>query len=215
MISGIGSGRSRFDAGFVFSETGAPARARASFQIPAPEGRATTTTAPARYFLAIYSETPWPERPPNSGTALSLETSSQINQIGESPAATTTAPARYFLAIHCETPRPERPQNSRQALSLETSSQFSQVGGGPTTTTRVPARYFLTICSETPLTERPKNSRAALSLETSSQFTQVGALPAGSLAWRPWRRGAHTACNAECFSQELAWKETPQKGVGS
>ena len=169
LISGIGSGRSRVDAGFIFSESEAPARARASFQIPFVEGRATTTTAPAR----------------------------------------------YFLAISCETPRPERPQNSRQALSLETSSQFSQVGGGPTTTTRVPARYFLTIYSETPLTERPPNSRAALSLETSSQFTQVGALPAGSLAWRPWRRGAHTACNAECFSQELAWKEPPQKGVGS
>ena len=38
---------------------------------------------------------------------------------------------------------------------------------------------------------------SALSLGTSSQFTQVGALPAGSLDWRPWRRGAHTACNAE------------------
>ena len=38
---------------------------------------------------------------------------------------------------------------------------------------------------------------SALSLETSSQFTQVGALPAGSLDWRPWRRGAHTARNAE------------------
>ena len=38
---------------------------------------------------------------------------------------------------------------------------------------------------------------SALSLGTSSQFTQVGALPAGSLDWRPWRRGAHTARNAE------------------
>ena len=93
------------------------------------------------------------------------------------------------------------------------SSQFSQVGGGPTTTTRVPARCFLTICSETLLTERRQNSRAALSLETSSQFTQVGALPAGSLAWRPWRRGAHASCNAECFSQELAWKEPPKRGL--
>ena len=48
--------------------------------------RFTTTTAPARYFLAIYSETPWPEMPRNSGTALSPQTSSQITQ---APTATT------------------------------------------------------------------------------------------------------------------------------
>eukprot|EP00959_Pyramimonas_sp_CCMP1952_P308811 6462648-Pyramimonas_sp.AAC.1 len=30
--------------------------------------------------LHRYSESPWPERPPNSGTALSLETSSHFSQ---------------------------------------------------------------------------------------------------------------------------------------
>ena len=43
----------------------------------------TTTTAPTQYFLTVYSESPWPERLPNSGTALSLETSSQFSQVGE------------------------------------------------------------------------------------------------------------------------------------
>ncbi len=60
----IGSGHSRLDASVILSETEAPARARASFPKWVVEGRATTTTAPARYFLKIYSETPWPERPP-------------------------------------------------------------------------------------------------------------------------------------------------------
>ena len=43
-------------------------------------------SVPSRYFLRIYSETPWPERPPNTGTALSLETSSRITQVGVWPA---------------------------------------------------------------------------------------------------------------------------------
>ena len=127
----IGSGHSRLDAGVIFSETEAPARARASFPKCVFEGRATTTTAPARYFLKIYSETPWPERPPNTGTALSLETSSQFTQVGGGPATTTTAPARYFLAIYSETPWPERPPNSGTALSLESSSRIIQVGVCP------------------------------------------------------------------------------------
>ena len=124
----IGSGRSRLDAGVIFSETEAPARARASFPKCVFEGRATTTTAPARYFLTIYSGTPWPGRPQNSGRALSFETSLQFSQAGGGPVTTTTALARYFLVIYCDTPRRERPPNSRQALSLETSSQLSQVG---------------------------------------------------------------------------------------
>ena len=127
----IGSGRSRLDAGVIFSETEAPARARASFPKCVFEGRATTTTAPARYFLTIYSGTPWPGRPQNSGRALSFETSLQFSQAGEGPATTTTAPARYFLAVYSETPWPERPPNSGTALSLETSSQFTQVGALP------------------------------------------------------------------------------------
>eukprot|EP00959_Pyramimonas_sp_CCMP1952_P203792 4261993-Pyramimonas_sp.AAC.1 len=44
----------------------APARARAWFPIPACETPTTTTTEPARYFLTTHSETPWPERSPNS-----------------------------------------------------------------------------------------------------------------------------------------------------
>ena len=56
----IGSGRSRLDAGVIFSETEAPARARASFPKLVFEGRATTTTAPAGYFLEIYSGPPLP-----------------------------------------------------------------------------------------------------------------------------------------------------------
>ena len=135
----------------------------------------------------------------------------QFSQAVEGPATTTPALARYFLAMYCDTPRRERPRNAGRAISLETSSQFNQVGGDPTTTTRAPARYFLTTYSETPWPERPPNSGTALSLETSSQVSQVGALPAGSLAWRPWRRGAHTACNAECFSQEHG-KKPPKWG---
>ena len=58
----IGSGHSRLDAGVIFSKNEAPARARAWFPKCVVEGRATTTTAPARYFLTICSDTPWPER---------------------------------------------------------------------------------------------------------------------------------------------------------
>ena len=94
------------------------------------EGRAARTTAPARYFLTIDSETPWPERPPNSGRALSLETSSQISQVADGPATTTTANDRY-ITIYFETLWPERPPNSGTALSLATSSQFSQLGKLP------------------------------------------------------------------------------------
>ena len=127
----IGSGRSRLDAGVIFSETEAPARAWASFPKWVFEGRATTTTAPARYFLTIYSGAPWPGRPPKSGRALSLETSSQFSPVGDGPATTTTAPARYFIVFYFEAPRPERPRNAGRALSLETSSQFTQVGALP------------------------------------------------------------------------------------
>ena len=59
----IGSGRSRLDAGVIFSETEAPARARAWFPKCVFEGRATTTTAPVRYFFTSYAGTPWPEGP--------------------------------------------------------------------------------------------------------------------------------------------------------
>eukprot|EP00959_Pyramimonas_sp_CCMP1952_P239544 5006309-Pyramimonas_sp.AAC.1 len=85
-------------------------------------GPATTTTAPAQHFLAICPETFWPERPPNSGTALSLETSSQVSQVGGGPATTTRAPARYFLTIYIESPWPGRPLDLGTAPSLETSS---------------------------------------------------------------------------------------------
>ena len=134
----IGSGRSRLDAGVIFSETEAPARARASFPKCVFEGRATTTTAPARYFLTIYSGTPWPGRPPNSGRALSFETSLQFSQAGEGPATTTPALARYFLVIYYDTPRRERPRNAGRAISLEISSRFNRIGGIPITTTRAP-----------------------------------------------------------------------------
>ena len=125
-----------------------------------------------------YSGAPRPGRSPKSGRALSLETSSQFSPVGDGPATTTTAPARYFIVVYFEAPRPERPRNAGRAISLETSSRFSQICESPAATTTAPARYFLVIYCETPR-------------------------PAGSLAWRPWRRGAHTACNAECFSQEL------------
>ena len=94
-------------------------------------GPATTTTAPARYFLASYSGTPWPEMLRRSRRALSLETSSQFTQAGGGPTTTTTAPARYFLAIYSETSWPgERPPTLGTALSLETSSQFTHVSAG-------------------------------------------------------------------------------------
>eukprot|EP00959_Pyramimonas_sp_CCMP1952_P369162 7732698-Pyramimonas_sp.AAC.1 len=84
-------------------------------------GPATTTAAPARNFLTSYPKTPWRERPPNSGTALSLESSSQFSQVGGDPATTTRAPSRYFLTIYSESPWPGRPPNSGTALSFETS----------------------------------------------------------------------------------------------
>ena len=158
---------------------------------------------------------PGQKRPPNTGTALLLETPSQFTQVGGGPSATTTAPARYFLAIYSETPWPERPPNSGTALSLETSSQFTQVGGGPATTTTAPARYFLAIYSETPWPERPPNTGTALSLETSSRITQVGVWPAGALA-------RLTAMAAWCAyrvpnASPRSWyeKKPPKKGVGS
>ena len=127
----IGSGHSRLDAGVIFSETEAPARARASFPKWVFEGRTTTTTAPARYFLTFYSEAPWPEMPPIRKTSLLLETSSQFSQAVGGPTTTTRALARHVLAIHSARPWPESPPNSGTALSPRTSPPFSQVGELP------------------------------------------------------------------------------------
>ena len=74
----IGSGHSRLDAGVIFSETEAPARARASFPKCVFEGRATTTTAPARYFLTIYSGTLVPLAPGLQQQRLPPDTSSKF-----------------------------------------------------------------------------------------------------------------------------------------
>eukprot|EP00959_Pyramimonas_sp_CCMP1952_P243516 5090198-Pyramimonas_sp.AAC.1 len=60
--------------------------------------------APARSFLTVYSETPLPKRVPNSGDALSLDTSSQFGQDAGGPTATATSPAQYLFAIYAKTP---------------------------------------------------------------------------------------------------------------
>eukprot|EP00959_Pyramimonas_sp_CCMP1952_P172470 3603423-Pyramimonas_sp.AAC.1 len=57
-------------------------------------GPATTTTAPARYFLTIYPETPWPERPPKSGTAAAAASA----ELDYSLAASRGVLARAFCA---------------------------------------------------------------------------------------------------------------------
>eukprot|EP00959_Pyramimonas_sp_CCMP1952_P034589 725110-Pyramimonas_sp.AAC.1 len=88
-------------------------------------GPVATTTAPARYYLTIDPEAPWPGKPPNSETAFSLETSLQFSQVGGGPATTTRAPAPCLLTIYSESPWSKGPRTqerrSRSRLSRNSS----------------------------------------------------------------------------------------------
>ena len=107
-----------------------------------------------------------PERSPNTGSALSLETSSQFVQFGGGPTTTTTAPARYFLAVYRET----HPKHWNGALArdfLATQAESDNWG------------------TEGP--ERPRGARTTHPVEVEvveSPALELTALREGASEWR-------------------------------
>ena len=142
----IGSGRSRLDAGVIFSETEAPARARACFPKCVFEGRATTTTAPVRYFLTIYSGTPWPEGP-------------------------KTQEGRYRSRLPCNLVKLLKAELQQQRLPLDTSSQFTPRRPGQRGPRTQEGRFRWRLPHDSVKLVKAQIRRQRLPLDTSSLFT--------------------------------------------
>ena len=111
-------------------------------------GPATTTRAPARYFLTIYSKRLWPESPPDLRNGALARDFVAIQPSWWRPSHDDKGSLSILphdLLLEALARAPPHPPNSGTALSLETSSQFRQVADGPATTTAALVRYLLTI----------------------------------------------------------------------